>query len=39
VIGLDAGWETGWLATVGGDAEFRLISRWTDVNRMSVARR
>ncbi|MGV9798530.1 hypothetical protein ACWDTP_10790 [Mycobacterium sp. NPDC003449] len=31
MTGLDPGWETDWLATVGADAEFRLISRWTDV--------
>ena len=31
MTGLDPGWETDWLAAVAGDAEFRLISRWTNV--------
>lgn len=31
MTGLDPGWESDWLAAVGGDAEFRLISRWTNV--------
>ena len=31
MTGLDPRWETDWLAAVGEDAEFRLISRWTHV--------
>ncbi|MDV3127342.1 hypothetical protein M1247_20625 [Mycobacterium sp. 21AC1] len=31
MTGLDTGWEADWLAAVEGDAEFRLISRWTEV--------
>lgn len=31
MTGLDGGWESEWLTVVAEDAEFRLISRWTDV--------
>jgi hypothetical protein len=31
VSGLDGGWETDWLALLRDDAEFQLISRWTDI--------
>jgi hypothetical protein len=32
MTGLAPGLETDWLAAVGDDAEFRLVSRWTDVS-------
>lgn len=31
MTGLHPGWEAHWLAAVDDDAEFRLISRWTEV--------
>ncbi|CKH63343.1 hypothetical protein [Mycolicibacterium smegmatis] len=31
MTGFDTAWEPQWLAVVSDDAEFRLISRWTDV--------
>jgi hypothetical protein len=31
VSALDGGWEADWLAMVGDDTEFQIISRWTDV--------
>lgn len=31
MTGLDGGWEAEWLTAIAEDAEFRLISRWTDV--------